>query len=52
MKRAFRTVSVGWVIPRETACEMHVAQMSQALSSLATQLTNTSVVRVVGHFQN
>jgi hypothetical protein len=35
---------LGWVVPCEIVCEMHVAQLLQTLSSLAAKHTNSSVV--------
>jgi hypothetical protein len=35
---------LGWVVPCEIVCEMHVAQLKQTLSSLTAENTNTSVV--------
>jgi hypothetical protein len=35
---------LGWVIPCEIVCEMHVAQLLQILSSLTAEHTNSSVV--------
>jgi hypothetical protein len=35
---------LGWVVPCEIVCEMHVAQLLQTLSSLTAEHTNTSVV--------
>jgi hypothetical protein len=35
---------LGWVVPCEIVCEMHVAQLLQTLSSPTTEHTNSSVV--------
>jgi hypothetical protein len=35
---------LGWVVPCEIVCEMHVAQLLQTLSSLTAVHTNSSVV--------
>jgi hypothetical protein len=35
---------LGWVVPCEIVCEMHVAQLLQTLSSLTAEHTNSSVV--------
>jgi hypothetical protein len=35
---------LGWVVPFEIVCEMHVAQLLQTLSSLTAEHTNNSVV--------
>jgi hypothetical protein len=35
---------LGWVIPCESVCEMHVAQLLQTLYSLTSEHTNSSVV--------
>jgi hypothetical protein len=35
---------LGWVVPCEIVCEMHVAQLLQTLSSLNAEHTNSSVV--------
>jgi hypothetical protein len=36
--------TLGWVVPCEIVCGMHVAQLSQTLSSLSAEHTNFSVV--------
>jgi hypothetical protein len=36
--------TLGWVVPCEIVCEMHVAQLLQTLSSLTAEHTNSSVV--------
>jgi hypothetical protein len=38
------TEILGWVVPCEIVCEMHVAQLLQTLSPLTTEHTNSSVV--------
>jgi hypothetical protein len=35
---------LGWVVPCEIVCEVHVAQLVQTLSSLTAEHTNSSVV--------
>jgi hypothetical protein len=35
---------LGWVVPCESVCEMHVLQLLQTLSSLTAGHTNSSVV--------
>jgi hypothetical protein len=35
---------LGWVVPFEIVCEMHVAQLLQTLSSLTAEHINSSVV--------
>jgi hypothetical protein len=35
---------LGWVVPCEIVCEMHVAQLLQTRSSLTAEHTNSSVV--------
>jgi hypothetical protein len=35
---------LGWVVPCEIMCEMHVAQLLQTPSSLTAKHTNSSVV--------
>jgi hypothetical protein len=35
---------LGWVVPCEIVCEMHVTQLLQTLSSLTAEHTNSSVV--------
>jgi hypothetical protein len=35
---------LGWMVPCETVCEIHVAQLLQTLSSISAEHTNSSVV--------
>jgi hypothetical protein len=36
---------LGWVVPCEIVCEMHVVHLLQTLSSLTAEHTNSSVAR-------
>jgi hypothetical protein len=38
------TVSLGWEVPCEIVCEMHIAQLLQTLSLLTAEHTNSSVM--------